>query len=272
MNIGPDSLVSLVRLLTTRAPSDSAREDRMTAAAEARLRDAKAAVETMKQRRSQASEERKAIACQKVEQLKARLQALRAMASVDPKGTARMAAQLARELGAAVKAYAAAGGTTTGMETGAAPATDAGAQTAGTESGDAAQATTGEAGAVARTDPAQADGEAGSESGGAEGGDKDGGGAPANPYQQAIDEQNARADETARRGAEKQADTDFMAEVRKLAAELKALVRQAADKKPDDKDALSPGEAADLKAMVAGMDREIAQATADLGGGLSLLV
>ena len=264
MNIGPACPVSL---LTARAPAGGAREDRMTAAAEARLRDAKAAIETMKQRRSQASEERKAIARQKIEQLKARLQALRAMASVDPKGTARMAAQLARELGAAVKAYAAAGGTASGMETGAAPATDAGAETA-----DAAQATPGDPGAeaeaVAPMDPAQPDGEPGGE----EAGDKDGRGAPANPYQQAIDEQKAQADETARRGAEKQADTDFMAEVRKLAAQLKALVRQAADRGPDDEHALSAGEAGELKAMVAGMDREIAQATADLGGGLSLLV
>lgn len=268
MNIGPASLMSL---LTARAPADSAREDRMSAAAEARLRDAKAAVETMKQRRSQASEERKAIARQKVEQLKARLQALRAMASVDPKGTARMAAQLARELGAAVKAYAAAGGTTTGMETGAAPAADAGAPAPGAEAEvGGAQATPGEAGteAVAATDPAQADGEVDGEARG----DKDEGGAPANPYQQAIDEQKAQANETARRSAEKQADTDFMAEVRKLASELKALVRQAVEKKPDDKDAMSPGEAGDLRAMVADMDREIAQATADLGGGLSLLV
>lgn len=267
MNIGPASLMSL---LTAGAPSANAREDRMTAAAEARLRDARAAVETMKQRRSKASDERKAIARQKVEQLKARLQALRAMASVDPKGTARLAAQLARELGAAVKAYAAAGGATTGMETGAAPAADGGAPAPGAATGDVAQAIPGEAAAqaVAGPDPAQTDDEAA----GAEVGDKEEGGPPANPYQQAIDEQKAQANETARRGAEKQADTDFMAEVRKLAAELKALVRQAADKKPDDEDALTPGEAGDLKAMVAGMDREIAQATADLGGGLSLLV
>jgi inactivated superfamily I helicase len=40
------------------------------------------------------SEDRKAIARQKIEQLKARLQALRAMASVDPQGTARLAAKL----------------------------------------------------------------------------------------------------------------------------------------------------------------------------------
>lgn len=273
MNLGSTSLMSL---LTAPAPSDSAREDRLTAAAEAKVRDAKAAVETLKRRRSDASEERKAIAGRKIEQLKARLRALRAMASIDPKGTARLAAQLARELAAAVKAYAAAGGMTAGMATGAAPVATGtatggeaasgaeGAPVAEAGAGVVAQPASGEAGAqdAAATDQTQADGESG----------KDEGGKPANPYQQAIDEQKAQASEMARRSAEKQADTDFMTEVRKLAAELKALVRKAVEKKPGDDDALNPGEAAEMKATIAAMDREIEQAGADLGGGLSLLV
>jgi hypothetical protein len=246
-------------LLTASAPAGSAREDRLAAAAEAKVRDAKAAVETLKRRRSDASEERKAIARQKIEQLKARLQALRAMASVDPKGTARLAAQLARELGAAVKAYAAAGGMTSGVEPGAAPVA-----TGTATGGDAAQATAGEAGAdgTAATLQAEPEGDSG----------KDNGGKLANPYQQAIDEQKAQASEMARRSAEKQADTDFMAEVRKLAAELKALVRQAVEKKPGDDDGLNAGEAREMEATIEAMDREIEQAGADLGGGLSLLV
>jgi hypothetical protein len=75
-----------------------------------------------------------------------------------------------------------------------------------------------------------------------------------------------------RRSAEKQADTDFMAEVRKLAAELKALVRQAVEKTPGDNDALNPAEARAMKAAIEAMDREVEQAGADLGGSLSLLV
>lgn len=266
----------MTSLLTASAPSGSAREDRLAAAAEAKMRDAKAAVETLKRRRSNASEERKAIARQKIEQLKARLQALRAMASVDPKGTARLAAQLARELGAAVKAYAAAGGMTSGMDSGAAPVATGTASGGEATSGDAgapvaeADAGAGDAAAAAAagtpdmvpTDQTKPDGESG----------KDDGGKPANPYQQAIDEQKAQASEMARRSAEKQADNDFMAEVRKMAAELKALLRHAVERKPGDDDALNPGEAREMKATIEAMDREIEQAGADLGGGLSLMV
>jgi hypothetical protein len=54
--------------------------------------------------------ERKAAAREKVEQIKAKLKMLRLLASVNPKAAARQAAQLAKELAAAVKEYAAAGG------------------------------------------------------------------------------------------------------------------------------------------------------------------
>ncbi len=59
---------------------------------------------------------------------------------------------------------------------------------------------------------------------------------------------------------------------RKLAAELKALVRQAVEKTPGDNDALNPAEARAMKAAIEAMDREVEQAGADLGGSLSLLV
>jgi hypothetical protein len=268
MNVSPTSLIGL---FSTTASAGSPREERLAAAAEAKARDAKAAFETLKQRRSDVSEDRKAIARQKIEQLKARLQALRAMASVDPQGTARLAAKLARELGAAVKAYAAAGG----MVAGASPAVTvptSGSAAAGAEAGigteagagDAAPAVAGEASAQdsAATDQTKADGETG----------RDEAGKQANPYQQAIEEQKAQAQEMVRRSAEKQADTDFMAEVRKLAAELKALVRQAVEKTPGDNDALNPAEARAMKAAIEAMDREVEQAGADLGGSLSLMV
>jgi hypothetical protein len=264
MNVSPTSLMGL---FSTTASAGSPREERLAAAAEAKARDAKAAFETLKQRRSDVSEDRKAIARQKIEQLKARLQALRAMASVDPQGTARLAAKLARELGAAVKAYAAAGG----MVAGASPAVTvptSGSAAAGAEAGigteagagNAAPAVAGEASAA--TDQTKADGETGGDEAGKQ----------ANPYQQAIEEQKAQAQEMVRRSAEKQADTDFMAEVRKLAAELKALVRQAVEKTPGDNDALNPAEARAMKAAIEAMDREVEQAGADLGGSLSLLV
>jgi hypothetical protein len=251
---------SLMNLLTPLKAADSAREQRAAAAAEARLRDSKAAVGTLKGRTSQASEERKAEARQKIEQLKARLQMLRSMASMDPEGTARLAAQLARELGAAVKAYAAAGGTGGG---GAATAVVPAASGA-----EGATAEVGEAAVTVSTEQAPSTG-TGQTSEKAQDGAKS-----ANPYQQAIDEQKAQAADSSRRSGEQRADREFMADVRRLAAELKNLVRAATEKaKAGDDDALSPQEARELDKAVADMDRQIGQATSDMGGGMvSLLV
>lgn len=254
MRISPESLVSLT---TPFKASDAAREERLAAAAEAKARDAKAALETLNLRRSQASEDRKAQARKKIEQLKARLQMLQSMAAADPKGTARLAAQLARELGAAVKEYAAAGGTTSGM-TAAAPAaevapTDGQAQAqapAGGEVQDRA-AGAGETPRDGTSDEAKA----------------------ANPYQKAVDEAQARSADIARRGSESKADLEFLGEARRMAAQIKALIRKAAEAGPGDQEALPPGEAQDARAAAAAMDRELAQASADLtGGGVSLLV
>ncbi|MBF0664990.1 MAG: hypothetical protein IR159_05520, partial [Brevundimonas sp.] len=50
------------------------------------------------------------------------------------------------------------------------------------------------------------------------------------------------------------------------------LVRRAAENKPGDEDVLPPDEARKMKAMAEQMDRDIKQASIDLGGGLSLLV
>lgn len=251
---------SLLNMLTPLKAADNAREQRASLAAEARLRDSKAAVETLKGRTSQASEERKAEARQKIEQLKARLQMLRSMASMDPEGTARLAAQLARELGAAVKAYAAAGGTGGGGGITAAVPAASGAEGATAEAGDAATAVTVEQAPSAENGQTAAKAEDGAK--------------PANPYQQAIDEQKAQAAESSRRSGEQRADREFMADVRRLAAELKNLVRAATEKaRAGDDDALSPQEAQELDKAVADMDRQIGQATSDMGGGMvSLLV
>jgi len=130
------------------------------------------------------------------------------------------------------------------------------------------------AGADAREPAFPGAGGAAAEADGAPGpdGEDEAGAKAANPYQQAIDQAAARAAEMTRRSSEKQADTDFLTEVRKLAAEIKQLVRRAAEEKPGGADALSPEEARELKAMVGRMDRDIEQASAELGGGLSVLV
>lgn len=257
MKISSDSLFSL--LTPSKTADTTVREERLKSAAEAKLRDAKAAAEALQSRSSQAAEDRKAQARQKIEQLKARLQMLQSMAGVDPKGTARVAAQLARELGQAVKAYAAAGGGAAGMGGVGAPVVPA--------PGDAVAAEGAEAAAgVGAADQAPAQ-----ENGGPKG---DEGAKSANPYQQAINEQQAQAADLSRRGNEQRADSDLMAEVRKMAAELKSLVRLATERaKTGEDDALSPQEARDLDKAVAAMDRDLQQATSDMGGGLvSLLI
>lgn len=262
-----------MNLLTPLKASDQAREDRLAAQAEARVRNARAAMEALQQRRTQASDERKAAAKQKIEQLKARLQALQSMAAADPRGTARLAAQLARELKAAVKEYSGGGGgfgsigggPDTAMQaptSEAAPAADAAAPTEV-----AAPAATPAPAPTTTASGSDAEGDA------SEGGkDGDEAGKAANPYQQAIDQQQARAAEFNRRTAEAQADQEFIGEARKLAAQIKALVRNAADRSPGEAGALSPEEARELKAAVSDMDRQIDTAQGDLGGSISILV
>lgn len=250
-------------LLTPSKASTEAREERLAAAQEAKLREARAASDALKARSDEASETRKAAARQTIERLKARLQMLRSMAGMDPEGVARLAAQLARELGQAVKAYAAAGGNASGMSaTGVAPAASAavsgdaaGATDAGVQAATAEPVTAPET----KTDPSASTGDEGKSS---------------NPYQQAIDEQKAQAAEMSRRNGEKRADGEVMADVRRMAAELKGLIREATGKaKAGEDDALSPHEARELDDAAADLDRAIQQAGTDLGGGLvSLLI
>lgn len=94
----------------------------------------------LKAARKDFSEQRKAAAREKIEQIKKELQMLRMLAVTNPKAAARRLAQLSRELSAAVKAYssASAGGgidiSSTPSLTGAA-ATTSGAESAVTVSG-----------------------------------------------------------------------------------------------------------------------------------------
>lgn len=255
---------SPISLMTPFKASDEAREQRLAAAAEAKARDAKAALEALTQRRTQASEERKALARKKIEQLKARLQMLQSMAAADPKGTARLAAQLARELGAAMKEYAAAGGTTSGMSASVPAAAEAAPAEGQAQPGAVPGAQTGSEAQTAPETTADAEGDPAGEPDDAK---------SANPYQQAIDEAQARAADFARRGAEAKADLEFLGDARRMAAQIKALIRKAAEAQPGSDQALPPSEAQDARAAAAAMDRELAQASADLsGGGVSLLV
>ena len=229
MNIG--SLFSAPA--PVKAEATTAREQRQQAQADAKLNDARAAVESLKQRTSNASEEQKAVAKKKNEQIKARLQMLQMAMIGDPKGAARMAAQLAKELGAAVKAYAAAGGSAAGL---------GGTPAASVAGGDEAAATTADSGAAAEG-PALADAGGARQAAEAE--------KASNPYQQAIDAAQAKSAEQARRSGERQADHEVLDEVKRLAAQIKTLARQAG------KDS---AEGDDAERAVAGMDREIGAA------------
>lgn len=249
--------------------SADARADRLKAASDETLRKAKVASEALKTRSDEASESRKAAARQTIERLKARLQMLRSMAGMDPEGIARLAAQLARELGVAVKAYASAGGNTAGMSaTGAAPIA----------SGDAAAAASADAGAQAQAQAGQAQAqsaEAGVSGDAGSGGEATAGGEAksANPYQHAIDEQKSQAAEMSRRNGEKRADSEFMADVRRMAAELKGMIRRATEQAgAGEDDSLSSHEARELDDAAVDLDRAIQQAGTDLGGGLVSLI
>jgi len=74
-------------------------------------------IEQLRSSQKDVNERRKEAARQKVERLKAEIAALRMMASSDPEAVARQAARLARELSAAAKEYAAAGGSANSITT-----------------------------------------------------------------------------------------------------------------------------------------------------------
>lgn len=93
------------------------------------------------QRQSDPSEARKARAKQKIAEIKEQLKQLRMLAAVNPEAAARQAARLSRELSAAVKEYASAGGDAAAVSGGATPGSTAlSSTTAQPAAGEAQQA------------------------------------------------------------------------------------------------------------------------------------
>lgn len=260
-----------------------ARDDALARRDKAKLEEARNALQALKQRPSQAAEERKAMARKKIDQLKARIRMLQMSAAMDPKGVAKLAAQLARELGAAVKAYASAGGSTAELgatPTAAIPSGDAagsekgaeGAANAGAEGTEAAEASGAEAKLADKGSDQQETANAGDQD--AEGqaqGQGSGQGQAADPYRKLIDEVNARGAEMARRGSESEADREFMTLVKGMANALKAALRQARNR-AEDGDGASPVDARDGDKAMADLDKEIAGADKALNPGVSLMV
>ncbi|HBC07328.1 MAG TPA: hypothetical protein DC046_07060 [Rhodospirillaceae bacterium] len=74
------------------------------------LDESKSILERIKSAKVDVNEQRKAAAQEKIQRIKEELKALRMLASVNPEAAARRAAQLSRQLSAAVKEYASASG------------------------------------------------------------------------------------------------------------------------------------------------------------------
>lgn len=135
-----------------------------------KLKTARDALQSLKSRPADGSREgRKAAAQQKLLRLKAQLRQLMVMGG-DPKSIARQAAKLAREIGEAAKAYAAAGGVGAGSTVPPRPAVAQPAAAAASEEGvvHAASTEPGSAGPPLAGSPAQQGGNGADEPGGAE--------------------------------------------------------------------------------------------------------
>lgn len=269
MNVS--SATSMVNVLAEgRAQREKAAQDR----AETKLRDAQSAVATLKQMNSasssQASEQRKAAAKQKVDQIKARLRMLQMSGSVDPK----VLAQLARELKSAVKGYTGAGGSVGDLGATPAPAS----ATASSPDAASAQAYSGdgaEAGANAQnsqnaqTTSAEPDEKTGD-------GDKEAAANPAdpraetNPYKRMAQEAEVRFAEAARHGEAAKADREFLSDVRNLANRIKSLAKSAAAAKADP---AKQRDGVEAEKAAAEALKQVEDAAKDLGApGISLTV
>ena len=250
------------------AASPSAREQKLLDRDQARLRDARSAVETLKARGAnrsrEAAEERKAAARRKVDQLKALLK----MMQMGGPANAKALAQIARELKAAVQAYGGAGGATSDLGAGASPAV--GTEAASGETGAADSEAAGPATHVADAEtPADADPEAVTGDAAPKPAAEEAVNAKTDPYRRLAEETLTRGAEAARRNAEQDADREFLKGVRELTALLKSLARRAAQEARTDPAARADAEQA-MKAA-ADVARATEQVAADLGaGGISI--
>ena len=253
------------------------RVDQMKERDKAKLEEARNALRSLSKPPNKAAEDRKAMARQKIEQLKARIRMLQMSAAMDPKGVAKLAAQLARELGAAVKAYASAGGSTADLgaiPTAATPSADAaGADDAATATAEAAtaEAATAEA---ASAETAAAEEKVGDEAASASGDQAaaEGQDQAADPYRRLIDEVNARGLEMTRRGSEGEADREFLTQVKGMASALKAIMRQAQNRAKGEGGDVSSADAREGDKAMADLEKEIAEAGKALNPGVSLVV
>lgn len=248
-------------LATSATPSA---RDPLQAQREARLKEAKTALDTMRQQSSSAADQRKAPAKKKVEDLKARIQMLKMSMPSDPKAAARMVAQLARELGAAVKAYGGAGGSMTDLATG--------ASTAAPAAQGQANASEAQAGSQAEPSADTAAEETGdSESASISTSDPNAKATPTDPYRKAIETQQSQTAEQARKAEGVKADSEFVTTVKGLMSDLKAMAKKA---EADAKRSGENGSDADAaNAALDAVDNQVNEVGKALTGGMvSLMV
>jgi len=213
-------------------------------------------------RQSDPAEVRKARAREKIDQIKMQLEALRMLANVDPEAAARQAARLSRELAAAVREYASAGGDagalsgTNGPSAPADAAADGNAESSGSDASSPATSVANAApagssagdGDAGTQNPSQAERTVGAEDtvtdtsqfGGDERSDK--GNATGEPEDTHPD--RARADafqnlyaERQQRSSEGQGEREFADDIKKLKRQLESLIERGVDETDNDSEA-----------------------------------
>jgi hypothetical protein len=231
--------------------------------ASGRLRDAQSAVAALKKMNASASDQKKAAAKQRVDQLKARLEMLKMTSPLDPKALA----PLARELESAVSSYADAGGASgdlgvTAMQAVAAAPTDF-QVSVNAEGGADTHIQTAPKGPTsngAYTDEDEKDSLS------------DGKTEPVetNPYQRVAREAQGRFAEASRRGAAAQADRAFLTDVRGLASQIKASAKHAATQNGGLHERRHADEADEAAEAIKAIN-DAAKAL-NVGGGVSLTI
>lgn len=184
------------------------------------------------------NEERKAAAAQRIAQIKAQLQMLRMLAATDPKAAARQAAQLARELAAAVRDYSGSSGSTGGVPVEAGAATSSATATVATAA--SPDAVAGAAGQTENKDATVADSDTTTSTVNTDGTTPDG-----NDKTDAEkkDEQRAQFNESLKsqiaeiqqKAGKIQADVEFKKSVREIAAQLRSIIEQGKRRAEHDK-------------------------------------
>jgi hypothetical protein len=250
------------------APSIAAGGSSSNNAASRQLQDALQALKTLSQQPSSSSSGIKAAAKQRLDELKSELKNLQLLGG-DPKQRAQEAARIAREIAAAVKAYAQAGGTSNGSDPAASSSAPSAEGAGQTQSGDASTASATTAGAddpsidAAATDASAADASAAAT---AQTGDPST--LAASPAAQGAGQygaqpsQGASTPTTPAPSGSSSDDQKFLQEAKDLANQANSIIKTAAQALQRHHKTLPPGTSGSGDAALAVVDK----AADELGG------